>query len=133
MLVSWRPPLEPNGIIISYRILYSGNLTQPDHSWEKLSQKGECQVVELPVKVWKQNLRWTLTMGISFVGSITSIEVQGLSGGSHYFFKLGAATEVGPGPYSPVKDIRTPLPKYGKCQEPHGNTTGHGYYTNCGK
>lgn len=50
-----------------------------------------------------------------FAGSITSIEVQGLSSGTHYFFKLGAATEVGPGPYSPVKDIHTPLPKYGKC------------------
>ncbi|XP_029702398.1 immunoglobulin superfamily DCC subclass member 4 isoform X2 [Takifugu rubripes] len=84
VLVSWRPPLEPNGIIISYWILYSGNLSQPDHLWEKLSQEG----------------------------SITSVEVQGLSSGSHYFFKLGAATEVGPGPYSPVKDIRTPLPKY---------------------
>lgn len=59
----------------------------------------------------------TPTTIISFPGSITSVEVQGLSSGSHYFFKLGAATEVGPGPYSPVKDIHTPLPKYGKCQE----------------
>lgn len=51
VLVSWRPPLEPNGIIISYWILYSGNLSQPDHLWEKLSQEGECQVVELLLKV----------------------------------------------------------------------------------
>lgn len=42
VLVSWRPPLEPNGIIISYRILYSGNLSQPEHLWEKLSQDGGC-------------------------------------------------------------------------------------------
>lgn len=42
VLVSWRPPLEPNGIIISYSILYSGNLSQPEHLWEKLSQDGEC-------------------------------------------------------------------------------------------
>lgn len=40
VLVSWRPPLEPNGIIISYRILYSGNLSQPEHLWENLSQDG---------------------------------------------------------------------------------------------
>nr|XP_046232193.1 immunoglobulin superfamily DCC subclass member 4 isoform X2 [Scatophagus argus] len=84
VLVSWRPPLEPNGIIISYRILYSGNLSQPEHLWENLSQDG----------------------------SITSVEVQGLSSGTRYFFKLGASTEVGPGPYSPVKDVHTPLPKY---------------------
>lgn len=84
VLVSWRPPLEPNGIIISYKILYSGNLSQPEHMWEILSQDG----------------------------TITSLEVQGLSGGTHYFFKLSAATEMGPGPYSPIKDIHTPFPKY---------------------
>ncbi|XP_038557041.1 immunoglobulin superfamily DCC subclass member 4 isoform X2 [Micropterus salmoides] len=84
VLVSWRPPLEPNGIIISYRILYSGNLSQPEHLWENLSRDG----------------------------SITSVEVQGLSSGTRYFFKLGASTEVGPGPYSPVKDVHTPLEKY---------------------
>ncbi|XP_050933110.1 immunoglobulin superfamily DCC subclass member 4 isoform X2 [Lates calcarifer] len=84
VLVSWRPPLEPNGIIISYMILYSGNLSQPEHLWKNLSQDG----------------------------SITSVEVQGLSSGTHYFFKLGASTEVGPGPYSPVKDVHTPPQKY---------------------
>ncbi|XP_071344958.1 immunoglobulin superfamily DCC subclass member 4 isoform X2 [Trachinotus anak] len=84
VLVSWRPPLEPNGIITSYMILYSGNLSQPEHLWTNLSQDG----------------------------SITSVEVQGLSSGTHYFFRLGASTEVGPGPYSPVKDVHTPLQKY---------------------
>ncbi|XP_023267718.1 immunoglobulin superfamily DCC subclass member 4-like isoform X1 [Seriola lalandi dorsalis] len=84
VLVSWRPPLEPNGVIISYMILYSGNLSQPEHLWKNLSQDG----------------------------SITSVEIQGLSSGTHYFFKLGASTEVGPGPYSPVKDVHTPLQTY---------------------
>uniref|UniRef100_A0A672IP33 Fibronectin type-III domain-containing protein n=1 Tax=Salarias fasciatus TaxID=181472 RepID=A0A672IP33_SALFA len=84
VLVSWRPPLEPNGIIISYKILYSGNLSEPEHSWKNLSQDG----------------------------SITSVEVQGLSSDTHYFFKLGAATEVGPGPYSAIKDVHTFLQKY---------------------
>lgn len=42
VLVRWRPPLEPNGIIVSYKILYSGNLSQPEHMWENLSQDGEC-------------------------------------------------------------------------------------------
>ncbi|XP_069546589.1 immunoglobulin superfamily DCC subclass member 4 [Brachyistius frenatus] len=84
VLVSWRPPLEPNGIIISYRILYSGNLSQSENFWKNLSQDG----------------------------TITSVEVQGLSSGTHYFFKLGASTEVGPGPYSPIKDVHTPLQQY---------------------
>lgn len=38
-----------------------------------------------------------------------------MSSGTRYFFKLGASTEIGPGPYSPVKDVHTPLPKYGTC------------------
>ncbi|KAK2853586.1 hypothetical protein Q5P01_006247 [Channa striata] len=80
VLVSWRPPLEPNGVIIHYMILYSGNLSQPEHLWKNLSQDG----------------------------SITSVEIQGLSGDTRYFFKLGASTEVGPGPYSTVKDVHTP-------------------------
>ncbi|AWP01859.1 putative immunoglobulin superfamily DCC subclass member 4-like [Scophthalmus maximus] len=84
VLVSWRPPLEPNGIIISYVLLYSGNLSQPEHLWMNLSQEGR----------------------------FTSMEVQGLSSGTHYFFKLGASTAVGSGPYSPVKDVHTPLQKY---------------------
>ncbi|XP_075933719.1 immunoglobulin superfamily DCC subclass member 4 [Anarhichas minor] len=84
VVASWRPPLEPNGIIISYRLLFSGNLSQPEHLWENLYQDG----------------------------SITSVEVQGLSSGTRYFFKLGASTEMGPGPFSPVKDVDTPLQKY---------------------
>ncbi|XP_034434869.1 immunoglobulin superfamily DCC subclass member 4 isoform X1 [Hippoglossus hippoglossus] len=84
VLVSWRPPLEPNGVIISYVILYSGNLSQPEHLWNNLSQDG----------------------------SITSMEVQGLSSGTNYFFKLGASTVVGSGPYSPVMDVHTALQKY---------------------
>uniref|UniRef100_A0A8C6KTB9 Immunoglobulin superfamily DCC subclass member 4 n=1 Tax=Nothobranchius furzeri TaxID=105023 RepID=A0A8C6KTB9_NOTFU len=81
VLVSWRPPLEPNGIIVSYRILYSIKLSEPEHLWKNLSEDG-------------------------------NVAVRGLSSGTRYFFKLGASTEVGPGPFSPVKDVQTPLPKY---------------------
>ncbi|XP_026149791.1 immunoglobulin superfamily DCC subclass member 4 [Mastacembelus armatus] len=84
VLVSWRPPLEPNGIIVSYRILYSGNLSHPEHLWKNLSQDG----------------------------SVTNVEIQGLSSGTRYFFKMGASTEVGLGPYSPIKDVRTLLSPY---------------------
>ncbi|XP_051918794.1 immunoglobulin superfamily DCC subclass member 4 isoform X1 [Hippocampus zosterae] len=84
VLVSWRPPLEPNGVIVGYRILFSSNLSQPEHTWRNLSQDG----------------------------SITNVEVQGLTSGTHYFFKLGASTEVGAGPYSLIKDIQTPPDQY---------------------
>ncbi|XP_077420813.1 immunoglobulin superfamily DCC subclass member 4 isoform X4 [Vanacampus margaritifer] len=84
VLVSWRPPLEPNGVIVGYRILFSSNLSQPEHLWRNLSQDG----------------------------SLTSVELRGLSSGTHYFFKLGASTEVGAGPYSLVKDIHTPPDQY---------------------
>ncbi|XP_041836222.1 immunoglobulin superfamily DCC subclass member 4 isoform X2 [Melanotaenia boesemani] len=84
VLVSWRPPLEPNGIIISYRILYSVNTSEPEQMWKNLSQDG----------------------------GITSVEIHGLCSGTRYFFKLGASTEVGAGPYSSIKDVQTPFPKY---------------------
>ncbi|XP_029000673.1 immunoglobulin superfamily DCC subclass member 4 isoform X2 [Betta splendens] len=83
VLVSWRPPVEPNGIIVSYSVLYTGNLSQPEYMWKNLTQDG----------------------------SITSAEVQGLSSGARYYFKVGASTEVGPGPYSPLKDVHI-LHKY---------------------
>uniref|UniRef100_A0A669EEL5 Immunoglobulin superfamily DCC subclass member 4 n=1 Tax=Oreochromis niloticus TaxID=8128 RepID=A0A669EEL5_ORENI len=88
VLVSWHPPLEPNGIIISYWILYSGNLSEPEHLWKNVSQDG----------------------------SITSVEVQGLASGTRYFFKVGASTEVGSGPYSPIKEVHTLHQGYGMCQ-----------------
>ncbi|KAK3510300.1 hypothetical protein QTP70_034009 [Hemibagrus guttatus] len=84
VLVSWRPPLEPNGIIVSYRMLYSANLSQPDDLWTNLSHDG----------------------------SVTSTEVLGLMSGTRYYFKMGACTEVGVGPFSPVKDVHTPPKKY---------------------
>uniref|UniRef100_A0A3P9MQ39 Immunoglobulin superfamily, DCC subclass, member 4 n=1 Tax=Oryzias latipes TaxID=8090 RepID=A0A3P9MQ39_ORYLA len=84
VLVSWRPPLEANGIISSYKIMYSCNLSDPEHMWNSLSQDG----------------------------SITSVKVHTLSAGTRYYFKVGASTEVGSGPSSPVKDVQTPQPKY---------------------
>lgn len=65
--------------------------------------------------------QWALTVSLSSSGSISSVEVQGLSTGTHYFFKLGASTEVGPGPYSPIKDVHTPPLKYGMCRVAYNN------------
>ncbi|KAI7814725.1 putative immunoglobulin superfamily DCC subclass member 4, partial [Triplophysa rosa] len=84
VLVSWRPPLEPNGIILTYWILYTGNISHPEHLWINATHKG----------------------------SLISAEVQGLKSGTRYYFKMGACTEIGVGPFSLVKDVYTPPKKY---------------------
>ncbi|KAL1007177.1 hypothetical protein UPYG_G00083050 [Umbra pygmaea] len=84
VLVSWRPPREPNGVITGYRMVYSSNLSQPEHLWNNFSQHG----------------------------SVLSAKITGLSSGTRYFFKMRASTEVGVGPYSPVKDVHTPSKNY---------------------
>ncbi|ETE63738.1 Immunoglobulin superfamily DCC subclass member 4, partial [Ophiophagus hannah] len=35
----WCPPLEPNGIIVEYAILYNANCTQPDEMWTLLTKE----------------------------------------------------------------------------------------------
>ncbi|XP_069481213.1 immunoglobulin superfamily DCC subclass member 4 isoform X2 [Ambystoma mexicanum] len=75
----WRPPAEPNGVIVEYMILYSTNNTQPNHLWSLLTREG----------------------------NISSAEVKGLESGTRYFFKMGARTSAGAGPLSAVKDVHT--------------------------
>ncbi|XP_015198796.2 immunoglobulin superfamily DCC subclass member 4 isoform X1 [Lepisosteus oculatus] len=79
VFVRWRPPLEPNGIIVEYNILYSENSSQPDNLWSSLSREG----------------------------NTFSTEVEGLQSATRYFFKMGAKTVVGAGPFSSVKDVHT--------------------------
>ncbi|XP_066557349.1 immunoglobulin superfamily DCC subclass member 4 isoform X2 [Amia ocellicauda] len=83
VLVRWRPPLEPNGIIVVYSILYSSNSSQPDSLWSSLTREG----------------------------NIFSAEVQGLQSATRYFFKMSAWTVVGAGPFTQVKDVHTLLDK----------------------
>ncbi|XP_006511371.1 immunoglobulin superfamily DCC subclass member 4 isoform X3 [Mus musculus] len=75
----WCPPTEPNGEIVEYLILYSNNHTQPEHQWTLLTTEG----------------------------NIFSAEVHGLESDTRYFFKMGARTEVGPGPFSRLQDVIT--------------------------
>uniref|UniRef100_A0A8D0GYA7 Immunoglobulin superfamily DCC subclass member 4 n=1 Tax=Sphenodon punctatus TaxID=8508 RepID=A0A8D0GYA7_SPHPU len=77
--VHWCPPAEPNGIIVEYVILYNANNTQPDDMWTVLTKEGDT----------------------------FSTEVHGLESDTRYFFKMGAKTVVGSGPYSNVKDVQT--------------------------
>uniref|UniRef100_A0A4X2LDD1 Immunoglobulin superfamily DCC subclass member 4 n=1 Tax=Vombatus ursinus TaxID=29139 RepID=A0A4X2LDD1_VOMUR len=75
----WCPPVEPNGVIVEYLILYSSNHSKPDHLWTLLTTDG----------------------------NIFSAEVHGLESDTRYFFKMGARTEVGPGPFSGLQDVLT--------------------------
>ncbi|CAM5087582.1 unnamed protein product [Natator depressus] len=77
--VHWCPPVEPNGIIVEYVILYNANNTQPDDMWTLLRKEG----------------------------NTFSTEVHGLESDTRYYFKMGAKTIVGSGPYSNVKDVHT--------------------------
>ncbi|XP_036073608.1 immunoglobulin superfamily DCC subclass member 4 isoform X7 [Rousettus aegyptiacus] len=79
VLLHWCPPTEPNGEIVEYLILYSNNHTQPEHQWTLLTTEG----------------------------NIFSAEVRGLESDTRYFFKMGARTEVGPGPFSGLQDVIT--------------------------
>ncbi|KAG8440765.1 hypothetical protein GDO86_006487 [Hymenochirus boettgeri] len=80
--VHWRPPMESNGIIIQYLVLYSSNRSHPDEIWNSLIREG----------------------------NVFSTEVHGLQGGTKYFFKMGAKTVSGWGPYSNVLEVQTFTP-----------------------
>lgn len=116
VLVSWRPPLEPNGIILIYWILYTGNISHPEHLWINATHQGRTTNTNKHVLLHVYNESLSLSLSVSFFsGSVTSAEVQGLKSGTRYYFKMGASTEIGVGPFSPVRDVYTPTKKYGVC------------------
>ncbi|XP_075714410.1 immunoglobulin superfamily DCC subclass member 4-like [Rhinoderma darwinii] len=81
--VHWRPPVESNGIIVQYLILYTANKSHPDEMWTVLTKEG----------------------------NIFSAEVDGLQSGTKYYFKMGAKTVSGWGPYSSVVEVETLPPR----------------------
>ncbi|ELW62397.1 Immunoglobulin superfamily DCC subclass member 4 [Tupaia chinensis] len=90
----WCPPTEPNGEIVEYLILYSSNHSQPEHQWTLLTTEG----------------------------NIFSAEVHGLESDTRYFFKMGARTEVGPGPFSRLQDVITLQEKLSDSLDVHSVT-----------
>ncbi|XP_077905578.1 immunoglobulin superfamily DCC subclass member 4 [Ictidomys tridecemlineatus] len=90
----WCPPTEPNGEIVEYLILYSNNHSQPEHQWTLLTTEG----------------------------NIFSAEVHGLESDTRYFFKMGARTEVGPGPFSRLQDVITLQEKFSDSLDVHSVT-----------
>lgn len=119
---------------MEYLILYSNNHTQPEHQWTLLTTEGKdarpCLFallfqgflgLEAEATVWVQSwlARDALAFGLrpSFylspcrplptTGNIFSAEVHGLESDTRYFFKMGARTEVGPGPFSRLQDVIT--------------------------
>ncbi|KAG9489034.1 hypothetical protein GDO78_005176 [Eleutherodactylus coqui] len=81
--VHWRPPVESNGIIVQYLILYTANKSHPDEMWTVLTKDG----------------------------NVFSAEVDGLQSGTKYYFKMGAKTVSGWGPYSNVVEVETLPPR----------------------
>lgn len=81
--VHWRPPLESNGIIMQYLILYTANRSHPDEMWTLLTKEG----------------------------NVFSTDVQDLQTGAKYYFKMGAKTSSGWGPYSNVVEVETLPPR----------------------
>ncbi|XP_040270213.1 immunoglobulin superfamily DCC subclass member 4-like isoform X1 [Bufo bufo] len=79
----WRPPVESNGIIVQYLILYTANKSHPDGMWTVLTKDG----------------------------TTFSAEVDGLQSGTKYYFKMGAKTVSGWGPYSNVVEVETLPPR----------------------
>eukprot|EP00079_Xenopus_tropicalis_P015270 XP_004912739.1 PREDICTED: immunoglobulin superfamily DCC subclass member 4 isoform X1 [Xenopus tropicalis] len=75
----WRPPVESNGIIAQYLIMYTTNSSHPDEMWTFLTREG----------------------------NIFSTEVQGLQSGAKYYFKMGAKTVSGWGPYTSALVVET--------------------------
>ncbi|XP_036160821.1 immunoglobulin superfamily DCC subclass member 4 isoform X3 [Myotis myotis] len=105
VLLHWCPPTEPNGEIVEYLILYSNNHTQPEHQWTLLTTEEPCSPCfpRLP-------------------GNIFSAEVRGLESDTRYFFKMGARTEVGPGPFSGLQDVITLQEKLADSLDVHSVT-----------
>ncbi|CAH2274440.1 immunoglobulin superfamily DCC subclass member 4 isoform X1 [Pelobates cultripes] len=77
--VHWRPPMESNGIIVQYLIMFSYNSSYPDEKWTVLIKEG----------------------------NVFSTDVSGLQSGTKYYFKMGAKTVSGLGPYSSLKEVET--------------------------
>lgn len=120
---------------MEYLILYSNNHTQPEHQWTLLTTEGKgvlplSQVTELVIRTsWgllgleaKATVRvpsqWHFYLlptafclppcsPLPTLGNIFSAEVHGLESDTRYFFKMGARTEVGPGPFSRLQDVIT--------------------------
>lgn len=117
---------------MEYLILYSNNHTQPEHQWTLLTTEGKSvlplsQVTELvirtswgllgfkakaTVRVPSQRYFCLLPLPAPLLptptlGNIFSAEVHGLESDTRYFFKMGARTEVGPGPFSHLQDVIT--------------------------
>ncbi|XP_071788992.1 protogenin B-like isoform X2 [Asterias amurensis] len=81
--VAWRPPLNPNGVIKAYTIVYVPDTQQQDREepqWNKTQKRG----------------------------SELSSTVKNLTSNTQYYFFLRACTSVGEGPPSNVLRVRTP-------------------------
>lgn len=82
----------------------------PEQCREQLSEKPStiyCPEKVLLLKKMGFAPSFFLLAFVSPAGNTFSTEVHGLESDTRYFFKMGAKTVVGSGPYSNVKDVQT--------------------------
>uniref|UniRef100_S4RIX2 Fibronectin type-III domain-containing protein n=1 Tax=Petromyzon marinus TaxID=7757 RepID=S4RIX2_PETMA len=77
--VAWGPPLEPNGPVSEYVLIYSSNASLPREMWTAIRRAGDA----------------------------LSADIVGLESGTLYFFSVGAKTPVGAGPFSTALSVNT--------------------------
>lgn len=133
----WCPPTEPNGEIVEYLILYSSNHTQPEHQWTLLTTEGKGAIPPFQVTKLVRRMSWGLPewdahpfclpprSPLPTTGNIFSAEVHGLESDTRYFFKMGARTEVGPGPFSRLQDVITLQETFSGTREEGGGLWGN--------
>ncbi|XP_038077641.1 protogenin B-like [Patiria miniata] len=82
--MEWRPPLNPNGVIQAYNIMYLPYTQQADG---------------------QEDLHWNRTRK---KGTVTSSTIRNLTSDTRYYFFLRACTSVGEGKPSTVLEVKTP-------------------------
>ena len=79
LTLQWQPPLEPNGVILEYRIYYSTNVNASEDKWQNVT-----------------------TGGVVMTKEILSLQPE-----TTYYFKMQARTKKGWGPMSTIEKIAT--------------------------
>ena len=78
--LSWKPPTQPNGKLIEYKVLYSVNKTQDDIDWKSMSVPSATEI--FPSR------------------KIETTRINGLEPNVTYYVKIFAGNNMGYGPPS---------------------------------
>ncbi|XP_038079452.1 immunoglobulin superfamily DCC subclass member 4-like [Patiria miniata] len=88
--LQWQPPMQPNGIITHYVILYDEDVSKPEDTWHSQARNGTAH----------------------------HSTVDGLASDTKYYFKVRAGTQVGEGPPTNTVAAQTLTAKTGVGSKP---------------